>query len=127
MKNKKDDRHSGSTFDSFLEEQDLLQETEAVALKRVIAWQLKQAMSNQQISKQKMAKQLGTSRSQIDRLLDPSHTGISIATVSKAAHVVGKRIRLEIIEGGGTKSKKSAQKRIKAPNSRTLVPAKKRA
>jgi antitoxin HicB len=99
MRKKKDDRHSGSSFDSFLAEQGMLAEIEAVALKRVLAWQLKQAMDQQQISKQKMAKQLGTSRSQVDRLLDPAYTGISIATVSKAAHVIGKRIRLEIVDG----------------------------
>jgi antitoxin HicB len=98
MKKKNDDRHSGSSFDAFLEEQGILEEVEAVALKRVLAWQLKQAMSQQQITKQKMANQLGTSRSQVDRLLDPSYTGTSIATVSKAAHAIGKRIRLEIID-----------------------------
>ena len=64
--------HSGSTFDSFLEEEGIREEVEAVAIKRVLAWQLEQAMQEQQKTKQAMAKQLHTSRSQLDRLLsDP--------------------------------------------------------
>jgi antitoxin HicB len=126
MKKQNDDRHSGSSFDSFLEEQHILEEVEAVALKRVLAWQLKQAMTQQQITKQKMAKQLGTSRSQVDRLLDPSYTGTSIATVSKAAHAIGKRIRLEIVD---SEPNARAAHRRRAPSgiSRSLTSKKKRA
>lgn len=124
MRNQKDDRHSGSTFDSFLEEEGLLEEIEAVALKRVIAWQLKKAMDSCKITKQQMAKQLRTSRTQVDRLLDPSHTGVSIATVSKAAHAVGKRIRFEIIDGGNLEAR---HRRTTKSTSRTVVVQKKRA
>ncbi len=63
--------HSGSTFDSFLEEDGIREEVEAIAFKRVLAWQLSQAMRKRQKTKQAMAKQLRTSRSQLDRLLDP--------------------------------------------------------
>ena len=70
-KNRKKMDHSGSTFDSFLEEEGIREEVEAVAIKRVLAWQLEQAMQEQQKTKQAMAKQLHTSRSQLDRLLDP--------------------------------------------------------
>ena len=70
-KNQKRMDHSGSTFDSFLEEEGIREEVEAVAIKRVLAWQLEQAMQEQQKTKQAMAKQLHTSRSQLDRLLDP--------------------------------------------------------
>ena len=71
-KNRKKMDHSGSTFDSFLEEEGIREEVEAVAIKRVLAWQLEQAMQEQQKTKQAMAKQLHTSRSQLDRLLGSS-------------------------------------------------------
>lgn len=90
--------HSGSTFDSFLEEEGILEETEALAIKRVIAWQLKQAMKEKHITKYAMAKRLHTSRSQVDRLLHPDNIGVTIGTLSKAAKVVGKRIALEVVE-----------------------------
>jgi antitoxin HicB len=77
--------HSGSAFDSSLEEEGVLAETEAVALKKVIAWQIEQAMAAKRITKNVMAKRLSTSRTQIDRLLDPSHVGVSIETIARAA------------------------------------------
>ena len=92
--------HSGSNFDSFLEEEGLLEQSEAVAIKRVIAWQLQKAMKQNQISKKCMAERLGTSRTQVDRLLDPSYVGISLDNVARAAHVVGKRVRVEIVDTG---------------------------
>ena len=70
--------HSGSTFDSFLEEEGIGEEVEAVAIKRVLAWQLEQAMQQQQKSKQAMAKELRTSRSQLDRLLDPQNVSMAL-------------------------------------------------
>ena len=90
--------HSGSTFDSFLEEEGILAETEAVALKRVIAWQIERAMVEKKITKNALAKQLSTSRTQVDRLLDPAHVGVSIETVARAAKAVGKRVRFEIVD-----------------------------
>ena len=70
--------HSGSTFDSFLEEEGIREEVEAVAIKRILAWQLKQAMQEQQKTKHSMAKQLLTSRSQLDRLLDPENVSVTL-------------------------------------------------
>src|SRR5215831_11880367 len=96
MTNEKN-QHSGSTFDSFLEEEHILQETEAVALKRVLAWKLEQAMKEKKVSKYALAKDLHTSRSQVDRLLDPSHVGVTIGTITRAAMSLGKRIRFEIV------------------------------
>lgn len=90
--------HSGSTFDSFLQEEGILEETEALAIKRVIAWQLEHAMKQKRISKYAMARQLRTSRSQVDRLLDPANIGVSIGTLSKAANAVGKRIIFEVVD-----------------------------
>jgi len=72
--------HSGSTFDSFLEEEGIRGEVEAVAIKRVLAWQLEQAMHEQQKTKRAMAKQLRTSRSQLDRLLDPRNVSVTLDT-----------------------------------------------
>ena len=65
--------HSGSSFDSFLEEEGIREEAEAVAIKRVLAWQLFQEMQQQKKTKQGMARDLETSRSQLDRLLDPNN------------------------------------------------------
>jgi antitoxin HicB len=86
------DRHSGSTFDSFLDEEGIRGEVEAVAVKRVLAWQLQQAMTQQRKTKQVMARQLRTSRSQLDRLLDPSNSSVTLATIVRAASVLGKRV-----------------------------------
>lgn len=85
-------RHSGSTFDSFLEEQGIRQEVEAVAIKRVLAWQLEQAMRQQQKTKRALAKQLHTSRSQLNRLLDPRNVSVTLETITRAARVLGKRL-----------------------------------
>jgi len=73
--------HSGSTFDSFLREEGIREEVESVAIKRVLAWQLEQAMREQQITKQAMARELHTSRSQLDRLLDPTNVSVSLDTM----------------------------------------------
>jgi predicted XRE-type DNA-binding protein len=90
--------HSGSTFDSFLQEEGLLSAVDAVALKRVLAWQLKNAMKTQGLTKQRMAEQMNTSRSQIDRLLDPEYTGIALDAVSRAAQIVGKRVSIQLVD-----------------------------
>jgi len=84
--------HSGSTFDSFLEEEGILQEVETVAMKRVLAWQFEQAMQKQKKTKVAMAHQLRTSRSQLDRLLDPHNASVQLDTIVRAARVLGKRI-----------------------------------
>ena len=88
--------HSGSTFDSFLEEEGIREEVEAVAIKRVLAWQLSQEMRQQNKTKQAMARELHTSRSQLDRLLDPENVAVSLDTMTRAAQVLGKRLVLRI-------------------------------
>ena len=90
--------HSGSSFDSFLEEEGIQEEVEAVAIKRVLAWQLEQAMKEQQKTKQTMAKQLHTSRSQLDRLLDPQNVSVTIATITRAARALGKRVVIRVTD-----------------------------
>ena len=88
-KNRKKTDHSGSTFDSFLDKEGIREEVEAVAIKRVLAWQLKQAMREKQKTKQAMAKQLQTSRSQLDRLLDPQNVSVTLDTIARAARALG--------------------------------------
>jgi DNA-binding Xre family transcriptional regulator len=90
--------HTGSSFDSFLEEEGILDEVQAVAIKRVIAWQLIEAMKANKISKKAMAERMGTSRSQLDRLLDPNNSNVHLETIARAARAVGKRLRLEMID-----------------------------
>ena len=97
-KNRKKIGHSGSTFDSFLEEEGIREEVEAVAIKRVLAWQLEQAMQEQQKTKQAMAKQLHTSRSQLDRLLDPSNVSVTLVTITRAARALGKRVIIRVAD-----------------------------
>lgn len=96
MANRIEEVHSGSSFDNFLIEEGLHEEVESVAIKRVLAWQFEQEMERQQKTKRAMAKELKTSRSQLDRLLDPKNTSVSIETLSRAARVLGKRLVLEI-------------------------------
>jgi antitoxin HicB len=86
------DRHTGSSFDSFLDEEGILGEVDAAAIKRVLAWQLQQAMAQQRKTKRTMARQLRTSRSQLDRLLDPSNSSVTLATIVRAASALGKRV-----------------------------------
>ncbi len=97
-KNRKRTNHSGSTFDSFLEEQGIREEVEAVAIKRVLAWQLERAMQQQQKTKQAMAKQLRTSRSQLDRLLDPRNISVTLDTITRAARALGKRLIIRVAD-----------------------------
>ncbi len=90
--------HSGSTFDSFLEAEGIREEVEAVAIKRILAWQLQQAMRQQQKTKRAMAKQLHTSRSQLDRLLDPRNVSVTLDTVARAARALGKRLIIRVAD-----------------------------
>ncbi|MGA8143215.1 MAG: helix-turn-helix transcriptional regulator [Candidatus Acidiferrales bacterium] len=97
-KNRKKTNHSGSSFDSFLDETGIKDEVEAVATKRVLAWQLQQAMKAQQKTKQALAKELRTSRSQLDRLLDPRNVSVTLDSIARAARAVGKRLVIRIAD-----------------------------
>jgi DNA-binding Xre family transcriptional regulator len=90
--------HTGSSFDSLLEEEGILEEVEAAAIKRVIAWQLAEAMSASKVSKKAMAERMGTSRSQLDRLLDPENSAVHLQTIAKAARALGKRLKFEMVD-----------------------------
>ena len=103
-KHRKRTDHSGSTFDSFLDEEGIREDVEGVAIKRVLAWQLEKAMQEQRKTKQAMAKQLRTSRSQLDRLLDPRNASVTLETITRAARALGKRV---IIRVADVKSKRA--------------------
>ena len=89
-----DKKHIGSSFDSFLEDEDMLQESEAVAIKRVIAYALERKMQEDNMSINRLAKELETSRTAICRILDPNNTSITLNTIEKVAKYLGKRIIL---------------------------------
>lgn len=89
--------HVGSDFDSLLAEDGLLEEASAVALKRVLAWEVAEQMKRQNLSKTEMARRMDTSRSALDRLLDPENASVTLQTLHRAATAVGRRLRLEIV------------------------------
>jgi len=89
---------AGSKLESLLKDEGWLEEFREVAIKEVIAWQLGEAMAKGQISKTAMAKRLSTSRSQLDRLLDPKQEGVTLATLAKAARAVGKRLHIDLVD-----------------------------
>ncbi|MGA7966605.1 MAG: helix-turn-helix transcriptional regulator [Gammaproteobacteria bacterium] len=88
--------HIGSSLDEVLDEDGVLEESSARAIKRVIAWQLQEAMKSQGITKTAMARRMHTSRSMLDRLLDDTDTGLTIDTLSRAAQALGYRVTVEL-------------------------------
>src|ERR1700692_3846725 len=86
-----------TTLDTFLKEEGKLEEFEAVAIKEVLAWQIGEAMKAQNLSRKRLAERMNTSRSQISRLLDPKDGNVTIATLQRAAKIVGRTLRLELI------------------------------
>jgi transcriptional regulator with XRE-family HTH domain len=92
------DAHIGSRFDAFLEEEELLEEAQAVAVKRVIAWQIRQEMKNQRVSLTEMARRMKTSRAQLNRLLDPHSVTVQLETLQRAASVLGKKISISLLD-----------------------------
>ena len=92
-----DNPYTGSSFDDFLQEEDLYEEVSAIAIKRVLARQLEAEMKRQNLTKTEMARLMQTSRAQLDRLLDPEKTGVSIETITRAASVVGRQLRIELV------------------------------
>ena len=93
-----DSTHVGSSFDDFLEEEGLLAEVSALALKRILAWQIAQAMEIQGFNKASMADAMNTSRSALDRLLDPENIAVTLKTMDRAAAVLGKQLRIELVD-----------------------------
>ncbi len=90
--------HLGFAFDNFLEQEGILNEVTEVALKRVLSWQVEQAMKDRGLTKSKMAKSMETSRAALDRLLDPEYDSVTLRTLDKAARAVGKRIKIDLVD-----------------------------
>jgi antitoxin HicB len=88
----------GSSLDDLLEEDSVLSEVTAVALKRVLAWQVLQEMKKRGLSKSQMAVAMNTSRPSLDRLLDPNNVSVTLKTMERAAAILGKRLRIELVD-----------------------------
>jgi len=93
-------RPAGDTLEAFLEEQGIRDEVYDHAINAVVAWQLTQEMKRQKLSKAALAERLGTSRTEIYRVLDPQNDGVSLGTLKKAAAAPGKRLRLDLVDAG---------------------------
>jgi len=93
---KKRNPHMGSKLDDFLKEEGTFEELQVQAIKEVVAWQLEEAMKKKQVSKARLAKLLQTSRTQVNRLLDPE-SDITLSSLQRAAALVGRRVRLELV------------------------------
>lgn len=89
-------KHVGSSLNSFLKEEGTFDETQALAIKEVVVWQLTEAMEKQSLSKARLAVMLKTSRSQVDRLLDPTRD-VTLSTLQRAAALVGRKVQIELV------------------------------
>jgi hypothetical protein len=94
---KKQNKHVGSSLDDFLNEEGILEETRSMVIKEVVAWQVQQAMEKENISKVEMARRMNTSRAALDRLLDPGNVSVTLQTLSRAAHAIGRGLRIELV------------------------------
>lgn len=88
----------GSSFESFLQEEGILDAVDEAAVKEVIAWQVAQGMASQGLTKTALATAMNTSRTQVNRLLDPENTGVALHTLYRAAAVLGKRLKVELVD-----------------------------
>lgn len=96
MTDEREPGKAGQLFEEFLREQGVSEETTEVAVKRVLAFQIAAAMKEQHLSKVEMARRLETSRSQLDRLLDPDNDTVTLATLARAAKAVGRTLKVEL-------------------------------
>lgn len=91
-----DKKHIGSKFDDFLQEEDLLEEVQAAAIKRVVAYQIAEEMKLKNLTKTEMAIRMKTSRAALERLLDPNNASITLFTLERAASALGKKLKVEL-------------------------------
>ena len=89
-------KHWGTALDDFLKEEGIHEEAKTQVAKEMIAWQSEQAMKEKKLTKKRMAELMETSRTQIDRLLNPKDHNVTLATLEKAAMIVGRQLRLEL-------------------------------
>jgi hypothetical protein len=90
-------KHIGSSFDDFLEQEGTLEATQAETVKRVIAWKLQEEINTKRITKTDLARRMETSRAVVDRVLDPTYTGNSLATLERAANASGMRLVIDLV------------------------------
>jgi antitoxin HicB len=90
-------RHKGSSIDDSLKEEGVFEKFQARAVKEVIAWQLGQAMKERKLSKRRLAVLMHTSRTQIDRMLDPNEGNVTIETLQRAAAIIGRKVQIELV------------------------------
>ncbi len=90
-------KHIGSNFDDFLREENLFEEAQAVAIKRVIAYQVSEEMKRRKLTKSDMASRMKTSRAALERLLDPANASVTLATLERAASALGKKLKVELV------------------------------
>ncbi len=90
-------KHMGSSIDDFLKEEDIFEEAQTQAIKEVVAWQLAEAMKKKKISKNKLAALLKTSRTQVNRILDPKND-ITLGSLQRAAAMVGRRVTIDLVK-----------------------------
>ena len=90
-------KHMGSSIDDFLKEEGIFEEAQAQAVKEVVAWQLAEAMKKKKISKNKLAALLKTSRTQVNRILDPKND-ITLGSLQRAAAMVGRRVTIDLVK-----------------------------
>ena len=89
-------KHIGSDFDDFLRDEGILDDAEAVAAKRVIAFQIAREMESAHISQSELARRMKTSRPAVERLLDPTNPSVTLSTLERAASAVGKRLKIQL-------------------------------
>ena len=94
---KKRNKHIGSSLEDVLKEEGVLEQTRAVVLKETLAGQVQQAMKKEKISKVEMARRMKTSRAALDRLLDPGNASVTLQTLTRAAHAVGRDLCIELV------------------------------
>jgi len=90
-------KYRGSNFDDFLREEGILEEVELKASKRAVALQLEKLMTSQRLSKSAMAERMHTRRAALDRLLDASNSSVTLVTLDKAARVLGRKLKIELV------------------------------
>ena len=89
-------KHVGSDFDDFLKEEGIYEQVQAVAIKRIIAYQIAEEMKKKKLSKTEMASRMKTSRAALERLLDPENASITLITLERAASAVGKKLKVQL-------------------------------
>lgn len=95
-KRKSSNPHRGSSFDAFLQEEGIADEVHAVAIKRVLAWQVQQAMELKRLTKSEMASRMKTSRAALDRLLDANNPSVTLDTIARAAGALGRTVQIKL-------------------------------